>query len=100
MYAVSKQTECTINTYIVMHRSFYNGISGGTEGGFYTQVKRDYPNRVDSDQIDKEAEQCEQLPKVTQRGPSASCPLRSDGSHDGQAGRLDCCEAVDKDTQI
>ncbi len=31
----------------------------------------------------------EQWPKATQGGPSDLSPLRSDGSHDGQGGRLD-----------
>jgi hypothetical protein len=36
-----------------------------------------------------EAVRPERWPKVTPEGPSGSSPLRSDGSRDGQVGRLD-----------
>jgi hypothetical protein len=42
-----------------------------------------------SRQSDGEAVQCERWPKVTPEGSSGSSPLGSDGSRDGQVGRLD-----------
>jgi hypothetical protein len=59
------------------------------------QAKEGYLNQVHSDQmvfkiVRLETEPREQWLKATQGGPSGSSPLRSDGSHDGQAGRLDC----------
>jgi hypothetical protein len=58
------------------------------------KAKVDYLNQVHSDQlvleiIRQEAEPREQWPKTTQGESSGSSPLRSDGSSDGQAGRLD-----------
>jgi hypothetical protein len=79
---------------------------GGTQGEFYMQAKWDYLNRVHSDQMVLKivrqmglCQPCEQWPKATQGRPSGYSPLRSDGSCDGQAGRLDCCEAVASGTQ-
>ncbi len=39
------------------------------------------------------------MAKSNSRRPSGSSPLRSDGLHDGKAGRLGRCEACLKDTQ-
>jgi hypothetical protein len=62
---------------------------------------------IDSTQIrwssrksDREAELHEWWPKASEGEPSGLSPLRSNGSHDGQAGRLDGNEVVVKDTQI
>ncbi len=54
----------------------------------------DYQDPVHSDPmvlkiVRREAGPCERWQKATQRGPSGSSPLRSGGSRDGQAGRLD-----------
>jgi hypothetical protein len=61
------------------------------------KAKEDYLNQVQSDQMILKI--VRQGPKATQGEPSDSSPLRSDGFCDGQAGRLDCCGAVAKDTQ-
>ncbi len=63
---------------------------------FLQQAKGDCPDQVHSDQIvpvtvRREAVSCERQPKalkpkLAQGGPSGSCPLRSDGSRNGQAG--------------
>ncbi len=58
------------------------------------QAKEGYLNQVHSDKmvfkiVRWETEPCERWLKGTQGGSSGSSPLRSDGSHDGQAGRLD-----------
>ncbi len=55
----------------------------GTAGSESTQI------RWFSRQFDREAGPGDWQPKGTQGVPSASGPLRADGSRDGQAGRLD-----------
>jgi hypothetical protein len=64
------------------------------------QAKRDYLDRVHSDQMILGIVQRERLdqrwPKATPGGPSGSSPLRSDGSCDGQVGRLDCLSGGQK----
>ncbi len=64
--------------------------------GKTAQSQEGLPDQVHSDQmvlgtVRWEAVPCEKWPKalkikVAQGGPSGSSPLRSDGSHDGQAG--------------
>ncbi len=64
-------------------------ISGGIKGRFYMQDK------------DSQTLRCVRGgQKATKRGPSGLSLFRSDSSHDGQARKLDCHEAVAKDTQI
>jgi hypothetical protein len=64
--------------------------------GILQQAKGDCPDRVHSDHmvlgtVRQEAEPCEReakalKTKLAQGGPSSSSPLRSDGTHDSQAG--------------
>ncbi len=104
-YQISNRIEnhqSTIFKYV--RRPCSNWISDWTQREFYMQAKEGYLNQVHSDQmvfkiVRLETEPREQWLKATQGGPSGSSPLRSDGSHDGQAGRLDCWELVSKDAQ-
>jgi hypothetical protein len=67
------------------------------------RTKGDYQNQVHSDPmvlkiVRQEAGLCERWQKATQGGPSGSSPLRSGGSRDGQAGRLDPVSGSQRDS--
>ncbi len=80
-----------------MHTLYHNqrpsniGTLGRVQGEIYMKVKGYYLNRVHSDQmvleiVRRKAALCVLWPKATKSGLSL---LISDGSCDGQAGRLD-----------
>jgi hypothetical protein len=69
------------------------------------KAKGDYQDQVHSGQmvlvlVRPGGGQHEWWPKATQGGPSGLSPLRSDGSRDGKAGRLDCMSGGQKTLKL
>ncbi len=93
---IAECEQCTINAQYTIIRERPTSEAQGELKGTNCMRPRGIAGteptqiRCFSRQSDGEAELCERRCKATQVGPSDSSPVRSDGSHDGQAGRLDC----------
>jgi hypothetical protein len=86
-------------------RPSYKWGSGESQVGVYMKATWDYQDQVHSDQmvlmiVREGGWTTWAIAKSNSKGLSGSSPLKSDSSHDGQAGRLDCVSGGQKTLKV